>query len=74
MKGYTAMTGDEYDRAVTRRLWRRRARAVGEAAGATLTLLLFALLAWLFLAATPGQRSAEADWFDAACQRTGVAR
>lgn len=74
MMGYTEMTGDEYDRAVTRRLWRRRARAVGEAVGATLTLLLFALAAWLFLAATPDQRSAEADWFDAACQRTGVAR
>ena len=32
-----------------------------EIAGATLTLLLFALIAWLFLAATPDQSSAEAD-------------
>lgn len=74
MKDYTEMTGEEYDREVTRRLWRRRARAFGETAGAALTLILFALLAWLFLAMTPEQLSAEADWFDAACQRKGVAR
>lgn len=30
-------------------------------AGATLTILLFALLAWLFLAATPDQFSAECE-------------
>ena len=32
-----------------------------EMAGAALTLLLFALLAWLFLAATPDQSSAECE-------------
>lgn len=32
-----------------------------EIAGATLTLLLFALIAWLFLAATPDQCSAECE-------------
>lgn len=74
MKEYTEMTGDEYDRAVTRRLWRRRARAVGEAAGAVITLLLLALEALLFLAMTPEQRSAEADWYEAACQQKGVAQ
>lgn len=37
-----------------------------EIAGATLTLLLFALIAWLFLAATPDQCSAEADLLHAA--------
>lgn len=74
MNNYTEMTSDEYDCAVKRRLWRRRARAFGETAGAALTLILFALLAWLFLAMTPEQRSAEADWFDAECQMTEVSR
>ena len=32
-----------------------------EIAGATLTLLLFALIAWLFLAAMPDQCSAECE-------------
>ena len=32
-----------------------------EIAGATLTILLFALIAWLFLAATPDQCSAECE-------------
>lgn len=32
-----------------------------EIAGATLTLLLFALLAWLFLVLTPDQCSAECE-------------
>lgn len=32
-----------------------------EIAGATFTLLLFALIAWLFLAATPDQCSAECE-------------
>lgn len=32
-----------------------------EIAGATLTLLLFALLAWLFLTITPDQYSAECE-------------
>lgn len=32
-----------------------------EIAGATLTLLLFALIAWLFLAASPDQCSAECE-------------
>ena len=32
-----------------------------EMVGATLTLLLFALLAWLFLAVTPDQCSAECE-------------
>ena len=34
---------------------------VGEIAGAILVTLMYALLAWLFLAATPTQMSAECD-------------
>ena len=37
-------------------------RAAAEAAGCALTVALFALLAWLYMLATPEQMSAEYDW------------
>lgn len=36
---------------------------VAEAIGCALTILLFALLAWLFMIATPAQQSAECDYW-----------
>lgn len=39
-----------------------------------ITILMMAALAWLFCLATPDQRSAEADWFDAQCREKGVAQ
>ena len=36
---------------------------VAEAIGCAFTILLFALLAWLFLIATPDQQSAECDYW-----------
>lgn len=45
--------------------------AAAEIAGAVLTCALFLALAWLFLAATPPQNSAEFDW---AAQMEGGAK
>ena len=42
----------------SRKAWRRRVRGWLEIIGGILTLALFVLLAWLFLAATPDQFSA----------------
>ena len=45
-------------------------RAIGETIGAIFTLLLFALLFWLFLVATPDQFSAECELYYAETQAT----
>ncbi len=52
----------DYDRAILRRLWGRRLRVIGEALGGILVVILFLILAWLFLVITPDQRSAECDY------------
>lgn len=52
----------DYDRAILRRLWGRRLRVIGEALGGILVVLLFLILAWLYLVITPDQRSAECDY------------
>lgn len=52
----------DYDRAILRRLWGRRLRVIGEAAGGILLVILFLILMWLFLVITPDQRSAECDY------------
>lgn len=49
------------DREICRMMWRRRLRTAGEVAAGILTLALFALLAWLFLAVTPDQCSAACE-------------
>ena len=45
-----------------------------EIIGSAVALLAMFALAWLFCIATPSQRSAEADWFDAQCHEKGVAQ
>lgn len=52
---------EDLDREIRRRLRRRLLRAAGEVVAGILTLALFVLLAWLFLAATPDQFSAECE-------------
>lgn len=52
---------EDLDREIRRRLRRRLLRAAGEVVAGILTLALFVLLAWLFLAATPDQYSAECE-------------
>lgn len=52
----------DYDRAILRRLWGRRLRVIGEAAGGILLVILFFILVWLYLVITPDQRSAECDY------------
>ena len=52
----------DYDRAILRRLWGRRLKMFGEAVCGILVVVLFIVLAWLFLAITPDQRSAECDY------------
>ena len=61
----------EYDREIRRRLWRRRFRAAGEVVGGVLVLAMFALAAWLFLAATPDQFSAECEALRAEMEAQG---
>lgn len=61
----------EDDREIGRRLWRRRLRAAGEVVAGILTLALFALLAWLFLVATPEQYSAECEALRAEMEAQG---
>lgn len=61
----------EYDREVRRRLWCRRLRAAGEAVAGVLVLAAFALLAWMFLAATPDQSSAECEALRAELEAQG---
>ena len=55
----------------SRRAWRRRVRGWLEIIGGILTLALFALLAWLFLAATPEQYSAECELLRAEMEAQG---
>ena len=61
----------EYDRKVERWLRRRRLKALGDIAAGILTLAAFALLAWLFLAATPEQYSAECEALRAEMETQG---
>ena len=68
---HSGMSLEEYDREIRRRLWRRRFRAAGEVAGGVLTLAMFALVAWLFLAATPDQYSAECEALRAELEAQG---
>ena len=67
----SGMTPEEYDRAMRRRAWRRRLRAAGEVVAGVLALAMFALLAWLFLAATPDQFSAECEALRAEMETQG---
>ena len=62
---------EEYDREVRRRVRRRRLRAAGEVVAGVLALAMFALLAWLFLAATPDQFSAECEALRAEMEAQG---
>lgn len=61
----------EDDREIGRRLRRRMFRAAGEVVAGILTLALFVLLAWLFLAATPDQFSAECEALRAEMEAQG---
>lgn len=67
----SGMTLEEYDREICRRLRRRRLRAAGEVAGGVMALALLALVAWLFLAATPDQFSAECEALRAEMEAKG---
>ena len=51
----------EYDREISRTLRRGRLRAAGEVVAGVLALAMLALVAWLFLAATPDQFGAECE-------------
>ena len=55
----------------SRRAWRKRIRGWLEIMGGILALALFALLAWLFLAATPDQFSAECEALRAEMEAQG---
>jgi len=55
----------------SRRAWRKRIRGWLEIVGGILTLALFALLAWLFLIATPEQYSAECELLRAEMEAQG---
>lgn len=61
----------EDDREIGRRLWRRRLRTAGEVVAGVLALALLALVAWLFLAATPDQFSAECEALRAELEAQG---
>ncbi len=52
----------DYDRAILRRLWSRRLRVLGEVVSGILFAILLIIFFWLFLVATPDQRSAECDY------------
>ena len=62
---------EEYDREVRRRVRRRRLKAAGEVVAGVLALALLALVAWLFLAATPDQFSAECEALRAEMETQG---
>ena len=55
----------------SRRAWRKLIRGWLEIIGGILTLALFALVAWLFLAATPDQFSAECEALRAEMEAKG---
>lgn len=67
----SGMTLEEYDREICRRLRRRRLKAAGEVVAGVLALALLALVAWLFLAATPDQFSAECEALRAEMETQG---
>ena len=52
---------EDYDCEIRRRVRRRLLMAAGEVVAGVLALDLLALVAWLFLAATPDQFSAECE-------------
>ena len=62
---------EEYNREIRRRWRRRRLRAAGEVVAGVLALALLALVAWLFLAATPDQFSAECEALRAEMEAQG---
>ncbi len=63
---------EDYDREIRRRVRRRLLRAVGEVVAGVLALALLALVAWLFLAATPDQFSAECEALRAEMETQGT--
>lgn len=67
----SGMSLEEYDREVRRRVRRRLLRAAGEVAAGVLAIALLALVAWLFLAATPDQFSAECEALRAEMETQG---
>ena len=67
----SGLSMEDYDRKIRRRLRRRMFRAAGEIAGGVLVLAMYALLAWLFLAATPDQFSAECEALRAELEARG---
>ena len=67
----SGMSQEEYDRKIRQSLRRRRLKVAGEVAGGVLALALLALVAWLFLAATPNQFSAECEALRAEMEAKG---
>lgn len=61
----------DYDRAITRRLWGRRFRAIGDAVGGILLMLLIIALFWIYMWITPDQMSAECEWARAQMEAMG---
>lgn len=55
------MDAAEYDAEVSRRLWRRRFHAVGEAVGVIALVAVVVGMCYLLCGFTPPQRSAECD-------------
>ena len=65
------VTPEEYGRAMRLSAGRRRPEAAGEIVAGVFTLALLALAAWLFLAATPDQFSAECEALRAEMETQG---
>lgn len=61
----------DLDREIRRRLRRRLLKEAGEVVAGVLALAMFALLAWLFLVATPEQYSAECEALRAEMEAQG---
>ena len=62
---------EDYDREIRRRVRRRLLRAAGEVVDGILALALIALVAWLFLEATPDQLGAECEALRAEMETQG---
>lgn len=62
---------EDLDREIRRRVRRRLLMAAGEVVAWVLALALLALVAWLFLAATPDQFSAECEALRAEMETKG---
>ena len=61
----------DLDREIRRKLRCRRLTAAGEVVGWVLVFAIFALVEWLFLAATPDQFSAECEALRAEMEAQG---